>query len=214
MFMLPFALPIFPLPTVVLFPNVFLPLHIFEPRYRQMVAEALAGDRIIGMVLLRPGYEDDYDGAPPIYATGCSGLITHVERLEDGRYNLVLRGLEKFTIHGEEAPAVGRLYRSAVITPVDDSVRAGDRDELRHERQEAAAAAARRCSATALDQPPARGDARRRSDQRARAVSGIRADGKAGAARTPGRAGALPVDGGAARDESRWDQGSGTGDQG
>ena len=84
---------------VVLFPNVFLPLHIFEPRYRQMIADALAGDRIIGMVLLRPGYEDDYEGPPPIYATGCSGLITHVERIEDGRYNLMLRGLEKFTMH-------------------------------------------------------------------------------------------------------------------
>lgn len=132
--MLPFALPIFPLPTVVLFPNVFLPLHIFEPRYRQMVSDALAGDRIIGMVLLRPGYEDDYDGAPPLYTTGCSGLITHVENLEDGNYNLVLRGLEKFTIQSEALPAVGRLYRSAVITPIDDSMRAGDRDELRHER--------------------------------------------------------------------------------
>ena len=129
--MLPFALPIFPLPTVVLFPNVFLPLHIFEPRYRQMVADALAGDRIIGMVLLRPGYEDEYEGAPPVYATGCSGLITHAEPLEDGKYNLVLRGLEKFTIHSEEMPAPGRLYRSAVITPVDDSLGAGDRDELR-----------------------------------------------------------------------------------
>ena len=78
------------------FPNVFLPLHIFEPRYRQMVADALAGDRIIGMVLLQPGYEDDYDGAPPVYAIGCAGLITHVERLADGRYNIVLRGLERF----------------------------------------------------------------------------------------------------------------------
>ena len=133
--MLPFALPIFPLPTVVLFPNVFLPLHIFEPRYRQMVADALAGDRIIGMVLLRPGYEDEYEGSPPIYATGCSGLITHVENLEDGKYNLVLRGLEKFTINSEEMPAVGRMYRSAVITPVDDSLRDGDRDELRLERK-------------------------------------------------------------------------------
>jgi uncharacterized protein len=133
--MLPFSVPIFPLPTVVLFPNVFLPLHIFEPRYRQMVTDALAGDRIIGMVLLRPGYEDDYEGTPPVYATGCSGLITHVENLPDGKYNLVLRGLEKFTIHNEELPAVGRLYRSAVITPIDDSLRAGDRDELRLERR-------------------------------------------------------------------------------
>jgi Lon protease-like protein len=133
--MLPFSLPIFPLPTVVLFPNVFLPLHIFEPRYRQMIADALAGDRIIGMVLLRPGYEDEYEGAPPIYTTGCSGLITHVEHLEDGKYNLVLRGLEKFTIHSEELPAAGRLYRTAVITPIDDAMGAGDRDELRNQRK-------------------------------------------------------------------------------
>lgn len=130
-----FSIPIFPLPNVVLFPNVFLPLHIFEPRYRQMVAESLAGDRIIGMVLLRPGYEADYDGAPPIYATGCSGLITHVETLDDGRYNLVLRGLEKFAIEREELPAVGRLYRSAIINPINDSVAAGERDQLRQERQ-------------------------------------------------------------------------------
>jgi Lon protease-like protein len=118
----------------VLFPNVFLPLHIFEPRYRQMFNEALSGDRMIGMVLLRPGYEADYDGQPPVYATGCSGLITHSERLDDGRYNVVLRGIEKFTINSEEAPAGGRLYRSAVITPVDETVRDTDRDRLRRER--------------------------------------------------------------------------------
>jgi Lon protease-like protein len=133
--MLPFSLPLFPLPNVVLFPNVFLPLHIFEPRYRQMVTDSLAGDRIIGMVLLRPGYEADYDGAPPIYATGCSGLITHAERLDDGRFNLILRGLEKFSVQSEQVPASDRLYRSAVITPVDETVRATDRDELRNERK-------------------------------------------------------------------------------
>jgi len=130
-----FAIPIFPLPTVVLFPNVFLPLHIFAPRYRQMVAESLAGDRIIGMVLLKPGYENDYEGAPPIYATGCSGLVTHAEQLEDGKYNLVLRGLEKFTVQNEEAPAAGRLYRSAAITSLDDAMRDGERDALRRERK-------------------------------------------------------------------------------
>ena len=130
-----FSLPIFPLPNVVLFPNVFLPLHIFEPRYRQMVAEWLAGYRIFGMVLLRPGYEADYDGAPPIYATGCSGLITHSEKLEDGRYNLVLRGLEKFAIENEEMPAVGRLYRSAIIRPINEMVAATERDQLRQERK-------------------------------------------------------------------------------
>ena len=130
-----FAIPIFPLPNVVLFPNVFLPLHIFEPRYRQMTAESLAGDRIIGMVLLRPGYEPDYEGAPPVYATGCSGLITHSEKLDDGRYNLVLRGIEKFAIDHEELPAVGRLYRSAIITPINEGIAVGERDALRLERK-------------------------------------------------------------------------------
>jgi Lon protease-like protein len=130
-----FAIPIFPLPDVVLFPNVFLPLHIFEPRYRQMTAESLAGDRIIGMVLLRPGYESEYEGAPPVYATGCSGLITHAEKLEDGRYNLVLRGIEKFAINHEELPAAGRLYRSAMITPINETIAVGERDQLRLERK-------------------------------------------------------------------------------
>ena len=131
----PCSLPIFPLPNVVLFPNVFLPLHIFEPRYRQMFAEALAGDRMIGMVLLQPGYEADYDGRPPVYATGCSGLITHAELLDDGRYNVVLRGVEKFLIAHEEEPALGRPYRTAVISGVDETVRDEERDALRGHRQ-------------------------------------------------------------------------------
>src|SRR4051794_30821611 len=101
--MLPPTIPIFPLPNVVLFPNVFLPLHIFEPRYRAMVADALAGDRIIGMTLLQPGFEGDYEGRPPVYAIGCAGLITHSEVLPDGRYNIVLRGLERFRIVDEDA---------------------------------------------------------------------------------------------------------------
>jgi uncharacterized protein len=84
-------LPLFPLPNVVLFPNVFLPLHIFEPRYREMVADALASDRMIGMVLLRPGWERNYEGRPPVYPIGCSGVMTHAERLRDGRYDIVLR---------------------------------------------------------------------------------------------------------------------------
>lgn len=133
--MFPSSLPIFPLPTVVLFPNVFLPLHIFEPRYRQMTADALAGDRLIGMVLLRPGNDADYEGRPPVYGTGCTGLITHAEKLDDGRFNLVLRGLEKFTVLGEEDPAVGRLYRSAFIRPIDETIPKADREPLREARR-------------------------------------------------------------------------------
>ena len=111
-------IPIFPLPNVVLFPNVFLPLHIFENRYLEMVHDALAGDRIIGMVLLHDGWEDDDDGAvPAVYRVGCSGLITHCERLADRRYNLVLRGLEKFRILDEDH---SRHYRQASIEPINE----------------------------------------------------------------------------------------------
>ena len=95
-------LPIFPLPNVVLFPNVFLPLHIFEPRYREMVADSLKSDRLIGMALLRPGWQQDYEGRPPVYPVGCSGVITHVDRLNDGRYNIVLRGVQRFRIVEED----------------------------------------------------------------------------------------------------------------
>src|SRR3954469_6298161 len=95
-------LPLFPLPTVVLFPNIFLALHIFEPRYREMVADALDTDRMIGMALLKPGWERDYEGRPAVYGTGCSGVVTHVEQLADGHYNIVLRGLERFRIIGED----------------------------------------------------------------------------------------------------------------
>ena len=133
--MFPSSLPIFPLPTVVLFPNVFLPLHIFEPRYRQMTADALAGDRLIGMVLLRPGNDADYEGRPPVYRIGCTGLITHAEKLDDGRFNLVLRGIEKFTILGEEDPAIGQLYRRAIIAPIDETISQADRDPLREARR-------------------------------------------------------------------------------
>ena len=77
-------LPLFPLPNIVLFPNVFLPLHIFETRYREMVRDALADDRIIGMVLQRDGLEDDVQRVPQVYPIGCTGLITHCERLDDG----------------------------------------------------------------------------------------------------------------------------------
>jgi uncharacterized protein len=131
----PSTIPIFPLPSVVLFPNVFLPLHIFEPRYRQMVADALAGDRMIGMVLLKPGFEGDYEGRPPIFRTGCAGLITHVERLEDGRFNLVLRGIDKFSVHSEENPGSDPPYRRAAITTIDETIAGADRDTLKMERR-------------------------------------------------------------------------------
>jgi uncharacterized protein len=128
------TIPIFPLPSVVLFPNVFLPLHIFEARYRQMVADALSGDRIIGMTLLKAGH-DEAGERPPIYPVGCSGVITHVERLADGRFNLVLRGVEKFRILDEDQPSPGQLYRTAVISPLDEAVNDLERAALSAERR-------------------------------------------------------------------------------
>ena len=114
--MLPPAIPLFPLPNAVLFPGVYLPLHIFEPRYREMVRDALDDDRIIGMTLLKPGFEAEYEGRPPIYATGCAGLITHAEPLPDGRFNIVLQGLERFRVMDEDH---SRPYRVARIEPLD-----------------------------------------------------------------------------------------------
>ncbi len=133
--MLPPLLPLFPLPTVVLFPTVFLPLHIFEPRYRQMVARALEGDRIIGMALLKPGHDTEYEGRPPVFDVGCAGLITHVERQNDGRFNLILRGLEKFRIDVEEPPTDGVLYRIAHVTSFEEMTDDAERAALRAERR-------------------------------------------------------------------------------
>ena len=125
-------LPLFPLPSVVLFPNVFLPLHIFEPRYRDMVADAIAGDRVIGMVLLRPGWEQDYDGRPPVFPIGCSGLMTHIEQLADGRYNIVLRGFERFRILAEDQTLA---YRRAVIERLTERpIDGNDRTAVRRQR--------------------------------------------------------------------------------
>ena len=125
-------LPLFPLPNVVLFPNVFLPLHIFEPRYRAMIADALASDRLIGMVLLQPKWERHYEGRPPVYPIGCSGVITHVDRLADGRYNIVLRGLERFRIVREDHAQ--RYRRAQVESLMQAPLRPEDRDAIRTQR--------------------------------------------------------------------------------
>jgi Lon protease-like protein len=119
--MLPPIIPLFPLPNVVLFPGVFLPLHIFEERYRALTRDALAGDRIIGMTLLRPGFEGDYNGRPPIYPVGCAGVISHSDRLPDGRYNIVLHGLSKFRIVEEMTDGDYRRARVDALTEVTDA---------------------------------------------------------------------------------------------
>ena len=155
--MLPPTIPIFPLPTAVLFPNVFLPLHIFEARYRAMTADALAGDRIIGMALLQPGYQADYEGRPAVYPIGCAGVITHAEPLPDGRFDIVLRGIERFRIRGEDA---SKPYRLAHVEALPERLADDERAALRRERQrlEAVLAAAIERGGAEPRFPPAVGD--------------------------------------------------------
>ncbi len=97
----PDVIPIFPLPKVVLLPGEVLPLHIFEPRYVEMIRDAVASHRVIGMVEVIPGFEDDLPGAPPVREVGCVGFIASHEELPDGRYLLWLFGLERFRIEEE-----------------------------------------------------------------------------------------------------------------
>ena len=88
--------PIFALPGTVLLPGSRLPLHIFEPRYREMTKRALGTDRLIAIALLKPGWEGNYEGNPPIHAIATLGQIIMEQELPDGRFNIVLEGLARF----------------------------------------------------------------------------------------------------------------------
>jgi Lon protease-like protein len=111
--------PLFPLPNVVLFPRLTLPLHIFEPRYRQMTCDALSGDHLIAMALLKPGWEAGYEGKPAIHEVCCLGKVVGDHKLEDGRYNLLLRGISRARIVQELD--CGKLYRVARLEILFDT---------------------------------------------------------------------------------------------
>jgi Lon protease-like protein len=106
-----FVLPLFPLPNVVFFPRTRLPLHVFEPRYRQMVQDALDGDQRFGLILLKPGWESEYFGAPPVYSTGTLATIEHAVPLDDGRFNILVRGDARFRILDEVSADPYRVAR-------------------------------------------------------------------------------------------------------
>ena len=118
---------LFPLPGLVFFPQAVQPLHIFEPRYRQLAADVLAEDRLIAPVLLRPGWEENYDHRPAVHHVACLGRVIADQLLPDGRYNLVLRGLARVRIR-EELDS-GKLYRVARTEVLRDCI-TGDVDEL------------------------------------------------------------------------------------
>lgn len=109
---------LFPLPNLVMFPFIMQALHIFEPRYREMTADALAGDRLLTIVLLQSGWESSYEGCPAIEAVGCLGRIVADQRLPDGRFDLQLRGLRRVRILEEVEQ--DRPYRAARVELLQD----------------------------------------------------------------------------------------------
>jgi Lon protease-like protein len=114
------TLPIFPLSNVVVFPHVQVPLHLFEPRYRQLAADALSGARRIGMVVVPPGHVGEMAGDPPVFPVGCAGDVSGARKLPDGRYHIVLQGTNRFRIVEEVAREPRRLYRVARVQRLDD----------------------------------------------------------------------------------------------
>jgi Lon protease-like protein len=118
---------LFPLPDLVMFPHVVQPLHIFEPRYRDMLNDALDGDGLIAMSILAPGWERDYEGCPTLLPHVCVGKVITHHRLDDGRYNLMLLGMRRGRILAEH-PAT-RSFRRAEVALIDDVYPdAGDAD--------------------------------------------------------------------------------------
>ena len=124
---------LFPLPNLVVFPHVMQPLHIFEPRYRAMLEEALADDQLIAMALLAPGWESDYEGRPPLRPVGCLCRVATHQRTPDGSYNVLLLGLRRMKIEHELPPH--KLFREAQVELLSDAYPPDDeaaREALQH----------------------------------------------------------------------------------
>ena len=111
------SVPLFPLPNFALFPNTMTRLHVFEPRYRMLTADALSQDRLVVLVGLKPGWEEDYYGSPPVFAVGSLCKIVNEERLEDGRYNLFMHCVARVRVR-----TIHRLtpYRTAEVEVIPD----------------------------------------------------------------------------------------------
>jgi Lon protease-like protein len=125
---------LFPLPDFVLFPHVMHPLHIFEPRYRDMVRDALATDRLIATARLAPGWETEYENRPAVAPIACLGKIVSEHRLDDGRFNILLLGLRRIELARElETPSP---FRVAQVNVLHDRVSKTDRERRRCLRKE------------------------------------------------------------------------------
>lgn len=133
----PLEIPLFPLPSVVLFPLATVPLFVFEPRYRQMMESVLQGaSRRIGMVAVAESHREEMGGDPPVLGVGCEGEVTAAERNEDGTWRVLLQGTRRFRIVEERPPEGERLYRVAHVETLPDIVDAEDRASMRAGRAE------------------------------------------------------------------------------
>lgn len=111
--------PLFPLPDTAFFPHTLLPLHVFEPRYKAMITDVLESDRMIGIVQLRPGWDDDYFGSPPIYKVFGLGRIIESERWDDGRYDVLVAGQYRAQLVQE---IEREIYREAEVELIPDQI--------------------------------------------------------------------------------------------
>lgn len=125
---------LFPLPNFVMMPHVLKGFHVFEPRYRELVDHALSKDKLVGLVLPKTGWEKDYEGSFALHPVGCLTLIQEHERLEDGRFNLVLRGLCRVRLEHEMLTST--LYRQAKVMLMPDAIVTDD-VTLRRELEDA-----------------------------------------------------------------------------
>lgn len=123
------AVRLFPIPNLVMMPHVVQPLHIFEERYREMMDDALAGDRLIAMPVLRPGWEPEYAGRPPLEPWACLGKVVLHNKLPDGCYNLLLMGVGRLHLDEELDPL--RSFRQAKATLVPDRLPGKDCPDAR-----------------------------------------------------------------------------------
>ncbi len=112
---LPHQVPIFPLPNLVFFPGTVVPLHIFEPRYLQMIQDVLAGEGVLALTLLKPGWEAHDGDNPPIHTVGCAGRLLEVTNLPEGRFNIRLAGLARVRLDEYEAHRPYRMARADLL---------------------------------------------------------------------------------------------------
>ena len=125
-------IPLFPLPDVVLFPNTLLPLHIYEPRYREMTARALEGQRLIGMALLKDGWESAYDGNPDVHDIVGVGKIIQDQKLDDGRYHILLYGVARARVVEVLSETPFRTVRAELLREKEASVEEKRLEALRN----------------------------------------------------------------------------------